>query len=137
MQYKLIDHTADFGIHVFGKDKEALFAHAALAMFELIVEAGRPGDCRMRRVVAEGDDWPDLMVNWLRELLYLWSGEEKLVHSIDIKELSDTSVTAKVTYDVFLPKHHQIINEIKAVTYHQIQVKPVGNGWETRIIFDV
>ena len=34
-KYKLINHTADFGIHVFGKDAEDLFTNAAFALFAI------------------------------------------------------------------------------------------------------
>jgi len=33
MQYKLIDHTADFGLHVFGRDVQDLFVNAAHALY--------------------------------------------------------------------------------------------------------
>ena len=36
--YKLIDHTADFGMQVFGSDSKELFINAALALFDVITE---------------------------------------------------------------------------------------------------
>ena len=46
MKYELIDHTADIGIQVFGKDPEDLFATAALAMFDQIIDGQMPGGNR-------------------------------------------------------------------------------------------
>ncbi len=137
MKYKLIDHTADFGIHVFGGDAPELFEHAALAMFELTVDAGSPGDCHRSLVSVEGKDWPDLMVNWLRELLYLWAGTEKILRSIAVEELTVNRISARVELESFQAEQHSILSEIKAVTYHQIQVGPIGDHWEAKIIFDV
>jgi len=37
-RYHLIDHTADFGIQVFGSDSQELFINAALALFDVITE---------------------------------------------------------------------------------------------------
>jgi len=135
--YRLIDHTADFGLHIMGADPRDLFTKAGLAMFDVLTDVATLKGLDSQTIRIDGDGWPDLMVNWLRELLYLWAGEEKLVHSIHIEQINETAVAAQVAYDVFLPEHHRIKNEIKAVTYHQIQVKPVGSGWEARIIFDV
>jgi SHS2 domain-containing protein len=135
--YQLIAHTADFGLHVKGADPVDLFTKAGLALFDVMADISELKGSRALRIRIDGDDWPDLMVNWLRELLYLWSGEEKLVSAIEIDSLSKTEVLATVRYDDFLPEQHQIKNEIKAVTYHQIQAQPVGQGWEARIIFDV
>ena len=137
MKYKIIDHTADFGLHVFGADPPDLFANAARAMFELITEPQTVNTDQSLTVTVEGVDWPDLMVNWLRELLYLWTGKELLVGAIDIQQVSDKKITAIITADRFDPKRHPVQTEIKAVTYHQIQVKRKSTGWEAKIIFDV
>jgi SHS2 domain-containing protein len=137
MKYKIIDHTADFGLHVFGADPQDLFANAARAMFELITDPQTVNDAQTLTVTVEGGDWPDLMVNWLRELLYLWAGRELLVGAIDIQQVSDKKVTAIIAADRFDPQRHPVQTEIKAVTYHQIQVKSKSTGWEAKIIFDV
>jgi len=34
-------------------------------------------------------------------------------------------------------EHHKVKREIKAVTYHQIFVDKVNDGWQARIIFDI
>ena len=137
MKYRLIDHTADFGIHVFGSDLKDLFTNAAFAMFDqiTIVKDLQPG--KKLKIHVTGSDWPDLMVNWLRELLYLWTGKERLVGKVSILSISEYKLSATVKYDPYNSDRHVITNDIKAVTYHQIQVNQVANGWESRIIFDV
>lgn len=135
--YELIDHTADFGIRVYGPTAKDLFHNAALALMDHLMEATKPRERLTRQLRLEGDDWPDLMVNWLREILYLWVGEELLVRSVQIETLSDGKLSARVEVEVFSPQHHVIKTEIKAVTYHQIQVADVGHQWEARIIFDI
>jgi SHS2 domain-containing protein len=77
------------------------------------------------------------MVNWLREVLYLWNGKELLVKKASILSLSETKLTATIECDSFNPDRHVIKTEIKAVTYHQIQVTSSPHGWEAKIIFDI
>jgi len=137
MTYELIDHTADFGIHVFGSDQADLFANAALAMFDMIADMESPKKPDEVTIRVEGLDWPDLMVNWLRELLYLWAGKEMLVKKVKIDSISENKLSACVTVDPFDSNRHVIKNEIKAVTYHQIQVDCGPNGCQAKIIFDV
>ncbi|MDQ1331467.1 MAG: protein archease, partial [Thermodesulfobacteriota bacterium] len=84
-----------------------------------------------------GEDRPDLMVNWLRELLYLWTGKGLLVKIINILSFSDYALTANVKYEHYAPERHLIKSELKAVTYHQIRVEQKGAKWEAGIIFDV
>jgi SHS2 domain-containing protein len=137
LKYKLIDHTADLGIHVFGRDAVDLFTNAALAMFDQIVDSKTlRGDDKLR-IRVRGADWADLMVNWLRELLYFWTVKEQLVKTVDIESLSETRLSAVLTMDAFDSCRHSIKNEIKAVTYHQINVEQGVKGWQARVIFDI
>jgi len=136
-KYKLIDHTADFGIHVFGADPKELFANAAFATFDTLTEIDSLKSLKTTTLRVNGDDWSDLMINWLRELLYLWNGKELLVKKTRILALSENELSANVELDPFDPDRHEIKIEIKAVTYHQIQVSSGPEGWEARVIFDV
>jgi SHS2 domain-containing protein len=136
-KYKLIDHTADFGIHVFGSDSRELFSNAAWALFDILTEIKALTGKDSCRLTVSGDDWPDLMVNWLREVLYLWNGKERLVQSVQILSLSGKKISAKIYFDAYTPNRHIIKTEIKAVTYHQVYVKSGPFGWEAGIIFDI
>ncbi len=44
----------------------------------------------------EGTDRDDLMVNWMRELLYLYQGSGYLLKEFQIREVKDTVVKAEV-----------------------------------------
>ncbi len=136
-KYKLIDHTADFGIHVFGADPKELFTNAAFATFDMLTETDSLESLKTTNLRVTGDDWSDLMVNWLRELLYLWNGKELLVKKAQVLALSENELSANVELDPFDPDRHDIKIEIKAVTYHQIKVSEGPEGWEAQIIFDI
>ena len=135
--YTLLDHTADLRICVSGTDPANLFKNAGLALFDLITKPDRLRPGEVIEVAVTGDDPADLMVNYLRELLYLWTGNEKLVKLIDIADISDTTVSARVSTDRYQPEHHEILHEIKAVTYHQIEVGRTADGWQATVVFDV
>ena len=135
--YRLIDHTADVGIHVFGADAGELFENAALALFDVLTDPSSLKESRTYSISCQGQDWPDLMVNWLRELLYLWTGEQVLVKSVAVDRLLEYDISATIGVDPYDPDRHVIKEEIKAVTYHQIDVQKKSTGWESKIIFDV
>jgi len=134
--YELIDHTADMGIHVFGGNAEDLFQNAAMALMDQLVETAGLFAREEKRITIEGNDWPDLMVNWLREILYLWAGEEILVQSVQIETIAENSLAAHLWVDPFSSGRHTLKTEIKAVTYHQAQTFDTGSRWEARVIFD-
>jgi SHS2 domain-containing protein len=136
--YELIDHTADAGMWVYGRDHAELFAHAAWALFDMISDAEtiRPQQTMTIRIDGAAD-WEDLLVRWLSELLYHYDTERFLCCSASLTTLSPTQLTAQVQGEFFDPTRHPIDTEIKAVTYHQVTVEPCDTGWRARVIFDV
>jgi SHS2 domain-containing protein len=135
--YTLLNHTADLRIRVSGTDPADLFENAGLALFDLITKPDRLRPREEIEVAVTGDDPADLMVNYLRELLYLWTGKEQLVKTIDIAQISATTVSARVSMERYQPERHEIIHEIKAITYHQIEVSRTAEGWQAMVVFDV
>jgi len=137
LTYEIIDHTADLGILVKAKDVKSLFIRAAQVLTDLMIEGDVGGKKIVRDIFIEGEDFPDLMVRWLGEILYLFEGEKLIVDSIKIKTISPITMRSTLTLSSFEPEHHQVKREIKAVTYHQILVDNVNDGWQARIIFDI
>ena len=137
MSYHLIDHTADFGIHVFGSTAEDLFINAATAIFDVITDREKLARTQTQCLQVSGEDWSDLMVCWLRELLYWWNARQMLVKAVRIDQLSEKHLTAEIAGELFNPQKHSIDTEIKAVTYHQINVSDGPTGWQATVIFDV
>lgn len=139
--YRLIDHTADFGVQVWGRDAAQLFERAAAALMDLLFTPGDRSPEREEIIHIEGRDWADLMVNWLRELLFLWAGRQRVLTGVRIEKLTENRLQATVGSARFDQRIHRLNHEIKAVTYHQIEAGPVADGkgereWQARVIFD-
>ena len=135
--YRFTDHTADFGLEIYGADPRALFEQAAVALSDLITDPATVTEQQADTVEVSGDDWADLMVNWLRELLYRWNGEDKLMGGVTVTVIDQTGLCATVTGEPYDANRHEIRNEIKAVTYHQIEVGPFEDGWRARLVLDI
>jgi len=135
--YRLLDHTADLGIQVYGEGARQLFENAAGALIDRITDPGSVAGDAQETVALEGEDWPDLMVNWLREVLYFWTGRERVPKGATVHTISAYRLSATVRFDPYEPKRHVIRQEIKAVTYHQIDVRRESTRWTAKIIFDV
>lgn len=135
--WRLFDHRADLGLEIRGRDKAGLFANAAHALFSQITDRRRVRARRTLYVSADGADWPELMANWLRELLYLFNGKALLIRCVAIDTIAAFSLQARVAAEPFDPKRHTVKKEIKAVTFHQLGVRQTDVGWQARIIFDL
>lgn len=135
--YTAFDHTADLGLTIRGASEEDLFANAAFAVFDIITDLGRVDPRQTRRITVEGDSPEDLLINFLREILYLYNGERWLLKEIRVTKISEKTVEAEARGESLDGNKHEICKEIKAVTYHQAQVRNTAEGWTARVIFDV
>ena len=137
--YELIEHTADIGIKVGGKDLEELFKNTALAMFDIIAEKKRNTQYSIRNtryiVQQKADDLEELFINWLNELLSLSAIKEKIFCDFSFKSLDERNLEAEVFgCDI---KDYKVNVEIKAATYHQLKIEEAKSGWQAEVIFDV
>ena len=137
MGYRIFDHTADLGVEVTAATQEELYAGAAVALSDLLTELSSVRSRIVREIVVDGGDPADLLVNFLREVLYLWNGGGWLVKTCMIRQVDSRRLSAVLRGESFDPARHRIKTEIKAVTYHQAAVERTGNGWTARVVFDV
>jgi len=137
MKYRLLDHPADIRLEIFGGDRKTLFENAAFALFDLITDTTRIRRRATQSLTIESPDLTSLFIDWMRELLYLWNGEAKIVGSVAVQSLSDNQLAVLIFYDRFAPARHPVRHEIKAVTYHQAAVRQTPSGWAAHVILDV
>ena len=138
MGYRIFDHTADLGVIVTAATREGLYAAAVEALFDCLADRAAIREMDEREVAVSGADPADLLVNLLREALYLWSGEAFLVKHGRVEAAGPRELRARLTGEAFDPARHRIKQEIKAVTYHQAEVRQdETGGWRARVIFDV
>ncbi|MFH1490873.1 MAG: archease [Pseudomonadota bacterium] len=135
--FKLLDHTADLGIRVVGPDLETLFENAGKALVQVMVRGALPAKASPLTLAVTGEDLADLMVRWLGEILYLFEGDHLITAFLNVHTVTPSRIEATLQTTPFDPEIHEIQHEIKAVTYHQIEVAEKDGHWEARIIFDL
>lgn len=135
--YKEIEHTADVGVEVYGNSLEELLRHAAYALFDTIVDVSTIRPEYTRSVRVNGADDESVLMNWLRELLFLFSVEEEVYAGVEIQSLQAGELHAIVKGEKLDLERHRFKTELKAVTYHQFKLDHTGNTWTARVIFDV
>ncbi len=135
--YRPIDHTADLGIEVSGKSEKELYRNAGIAVHDMIADLRSVRPREVRNIGVEGRDREDLMINFLREILYLYNGESWLLKNLTILKMEGGRIEATLRGEAFDRSRHALKQEIKAVTYHQAEVKETPRGWKAKVIFDV
>jgi len=139
-EFEILEHTADIGIAAYGKTKREVFINTAKGMFEII--AGGTKDLKENfydKIKLEADNPEGLLFAWLNELLYISETKLVILSKFKIKELSDYHIEAEVGGAKINPPSVKIEKEIKAVTYHRLEIKKDEESglWSAQIIFDI
>ena len=135
--YRITARQSELAVRVVGKSQIALFVNAAFALFDVITDTEKIDGKERMQLEVEGSDRDDLLVNWLRELLYLYQGSAYLLKDFTIREMKDTLVKAEVSGEKLDPDRHEIKQEIAAVAYHQSHMQKTGDQWIAQVIFEV
>jgi len=136
-RFEILDHTADIGIIVYGEDLKALFENAGQAFFHLITDLRRVRRRTERKIMIKGESLDRLMVDWLSELLYLHDVQNLLFKEFKVESVGEDGLKAIVKGELFQEGVHAIKTEVKAVTYHRIEVRKEKGGWRAQVIFDL
>ncbi len=136
-RFEILDHTADIGIVVYGENLKALFENAGEAFFHLITDLRKVRRRTERRVNIGGESLDRLMVDWLSELLYLHDVENLLFKGFEVDSVGQDGLKAIVKGEPFQEGVHVIKTAVKAVTYHQIEVRQGKKGWKAQVILDL
>jgi len=134
--FETFDHTADVGIIARGRTRRELFANAARGMFSIITDISKVRGAIQLPVRIEAEGAEELLVSWLRELLYLFSTRYLVCTDFKFNDLSDTGLDCEAGSGP-LEKPDSMLTEIKAVTYHGLEVKHENDLWTAKVLFDI
>ena len=141
--FEAVQHTADVCIRVWGGSWRELLEEAARGMVSHIVDINSVSDKETREIEIEGEDEEELLLNWLREIIYLIEcGMVFCRFRVREDNFSDNGTDNYRFYgslggEKLDPSRHDICTDIKAVTRHGLSVKKKDDLWETFILFDV
>jgi SHS2 domain-containing protein len=130
--YTEIEHTADYAIRVHGADLAGLFLDSARGMYFLI--GGRvelmPTSRELRLTAPDAET---LLVEWLEELAFLLETECEMAGEIQFRDIQLTQLVAHLQTGPAIG----VIRLIKAVTFHDLEIRSSTRGFEATIVFDV
>lgn len=134
------EHTADIGIRGYGDTLEEAFEAVAIALFDVMVDVRKVEKKEARHIEAEGEDLQSLLYDFLERLLILHDVEGLVFRDFDVKiEKSKEGYKLKaVAYGEHLSEKHEPKEEVKAITYHEMEIKRVEDGkWMVQLVPDI
>lgn len=130
--------TADVCFKAYGKTLEEAFANAALAMFEVMLETENVKQRIVKKIDIKGEDLESLMFDWLNELLFYVDAESLAFSRFDVHiDKNQMRLSAKVSGDPIDQAKHRTKTDVKACTYHGMEIKQINGIWTIQVILDV
>ncbi len=138
-QVEIFEHTADVGLAARADTLAELLEALAEGLADVVCPRAQVA-ARERRALAvqeEADDAAGLAVDFLCEVLRLVEVSRFAVASARVLEASPRHLRAELAGEPFDPARHERAAEVKAVTYHQLEVAERDGAWHARVILDL
>ncbi len=130
--YREVEHTADWEMEVWATNLTGLLEQAASGMYALAGVRLQPEPRLKRSISLQAGDPESLLVSFLSELLYHLEQE-----GIGFDQFQITLDGFNLQAELSGAPMAAISKEIKAVTYHRLTVRQVGDELRVNIVFDV
>lgn len=139
-------YTADVAFIAYGRTLEELLINSARALTAIQVDLGKVEPKECTEISIEAQNLLSFIRKWLEEFLYLRDTRQLFISkitdvSINVKLSSRgedvISATAKVCGELFDPEKHGGSVEVKAVSYHDMEIGFRGNSWYAHILVDI
>lgn len=138
-KFEFFDVTADVGYNAYGNTLEEAFENAAIAMFEVITDTSTIKPKIKKEIKIKSEDKYALLYDWLSEFLVILDSEYLVFSKFKVKiELKDNKYLLEGTAwgEEFDTSFHEIRSEVKAVTYHLMDIKK-EKRFKVRVILDI
>lgn len=138
--YKFIDHTADIACEVLGDTLEELFTASVEAWRRSVVEETKYCEREIKKFKLKASSKEQLLVDFISEINYYLFTRNwlfNLVMELEIKQKNDTWILSTEIEGMPVTQDVEIKQEIKAITFHQMNIEKRENKYYTLIVFDI
>ncbi len=130
--FQEVEHAADWALRVWAPQLSGLLEQAGRGMLSLAgvkVADGPPRECEIEISFLDREQ---LLVKFLSEILYFIEQENLAFTEYDLSLDRDRLKARLRGYPI-----RSLEKAIKAVTYHNLEVRQTERGYEVYIVFDV
>ena|SRR3990172_2965065 len=138
--FKPVDHTADIAFEVSGETIEELFIASANAWRSSVADKVKLGIEENKNIELSCLSREQLLVDFLSELNFFLLTNKWLMNQIKQIKINnvntDWNLSAEVS-GVPVTDKVNLKQEIKAITFHQMNIIKSGNKYSTLLVFDI
>ena len=140
-RFEFLEHTADVYVAAYGDSVAEAFENAAQAMFETMTYTEKVRDVEEDSLEVSAEDEEALLYSWLEELLLRFEIEGKLYSRFKVDSIERTAegyvLKARMWGEVFDRERHGSKTDVKAVTYHRMQIVREDSKVTVKYILDI
>lgn len=133
--YEILEHTADVGLRAHAPTLKSLFEETTRGLCD-IAGIWQDGSGSPVEIDVEARDREGLLVDWLNEVLYVHDSGNVAVCSVVANEVSQERARGRIMVKP-LGEEAETAIQVKAVTYHQLDVREIPSGWSATVFFDI
>ncbi|MBO6123411.1 MAG: archease [Methanobrevibacter sp.] len=134
--YEYFDVTADIGFKSYGETLNEAFENAGLAIFNIISDTSDIEPLREISFKIRSEDEISLLYDYLEELLFYHEIEFMLFSEFHVEIYDDLTLKATIRGEEINWDKHERKTEIKAITFHKMDVKKTDR-WQLQAIVDL
>lgn len=134
--FEYFDVTADIGFKAYGENLNEAFENAGVAMFNVITDVRDVVSSKEISFEISSQDYVALLYDYLEELLFFHEVEFMLFGEFHVEIDENLHLKATIKGEEINWDKHERKTEIKAITFHKMEVK-VDNPVELRAILDL
>ena len=136
-RFRFLNPTGDLAIEIYGQSLKDLFENAGQALFAVLTDPSKV-EARVETAIALSyDNLETLLVDWLGELLYLYDAKGLVFRRFEVESIEKERFEAKAWGESFEAGRHVIRTGVKAVTFHELEVKRERAHWRARVTLDL
>jgi SHS2 domain-containing protein len=144
MPYKFIDGVAiaDVAFEASGKTIEAMFVSAGEALMNTQVnDLKKITPAVEKKFELSNKDEERLLHDFLQELIFLKDAELLLFREYNLKiaklQTGEWKLKASLRGEQIDQKKHELLVDVKAVSWHMFKIEKTKTGWKAFVILDV
>ncbi|MCE5325410.1 MAG: archease [Planctomycetaceae bacterium] len=131
------EHTADVGLKASADTLGELFEALAEGLADFICRREQVKTKETITIEARGDDIEALAVEFLWKIMDTIQTNRKAVAAVRVMKIEPNLVHAQVDCEPLNPARHETGTEVKAVTYHMLEVREVEGRWAGQVLLDI
>jgi protein archease len=137
--YRFLEHMTDAVIEAYGETLEEAFENAAKAINDTMINLKTVKPDRQIKITAEGRDIYSLFFDWLDKVMLLLVADGIAMSEFSVKINQNTSYSLEgiAKGEKLDLKRHDYKVEIKAVTYHEMEITQEKGKTILRFLLDL